>query len=386
LTAGGAFLRWQVSVHGEQSILAFFICKYILALLMHVWGKPKMADEATGRAKGGVARAAALTPERRKEIAQRAIEARWGKVKRAIHGSLDHPLRLGSIEIPCYVLNDETRVLSQRGLHTGIGLSEGGGKSGARKIAELMDQLQRKGIDTNELSARANSPIRFVLPGGGLADGYDAKILPDICAVFITAAQKGKLGKRSGHLAERAATLQHAFATLGIIALVDEATGYQEFRRQDALTRILEEFVAKELQPYIPTFQIDYYREIYRLRGLKYPHDTVKRPQYFGVLTNDIVYKRLAPGVLEELKRVTPRLISGRHKDKLFRRLTQNKGYPKLREHLGAVVTMMQLSNDWHDFLAKLDRLRPRLDLKTIGRPQQLSFDYDSKSDTGKGL
>ena len=267
-----------------------------------------MTDEATGRAKGGVARAAALTPERRKEIAQRAIEARWGKVKRAVHGSLDHPLRLGSIEIPCYVLNDETRVLSQRGLQTGIGLSEGGGKSGARKIAELMDQLQRKGIETNELSARANSPIRFVLlPGGGLADGYDAKILPDICAVFITAAQKGKLGKRSIHLAERAATLQHAFATLGIIALVDEATGYQEFRQQDALTRILEEFVAKELQPYVPTFQLDYYREIYRLRGLEYPHDSVKRPQYFGVITNDIVYKRLAPGVLEELKRVTPR-------------------------------------------------------------------------------
>jgi hypothetical protein len=342
--------------------------------------------EATGKAIGGHARAAALTPERRREIATRAIEARWGKVKRAIHGSLDHPLRLGNIEIACYVLDDETRVLSQRGLQTGIGLSEGGGKSGARRIAELMDQLEGKGINTNNLSARANSPIRFILPGGGLADGYDAKILPDICAAFIDAAQKGKLGKRSIHLAARAAALQHAFATLGIIALVDEATGYQEYRRKDALTRILEEFVAKELQPYVPTFQTDYYREIYRLRGLEYPRDTVKRPQYFGVLTNEIVYRRLAPGVLEELKRVTPRLISGRHKDKLFRRLTQNKGYPKLREHLGAVVTMMQLSTNWHDFMAKLDRLRPRLDLKSLKKGRQLSFDYDLGQDSGTGL
>ena len=157
-------------------------------------------------------------------------------------------------------------------------------------------------------------------------------------------------------------------------------------RAKDALTRILEEFIAKELQPYVPTFQDDYYKEIFRLRGLDFPQDTVKRPQYFGVLTNDIVYKRLAPGVLEELKSVTPRLESGRHKNKLFQRLTANKGYPKLREHLGAVVTMMQLSEDWHDFMKKLDRLRPRMDLKSIKKGQQLSFDYDSKSDPGTGL
>ncbi len=122
------------------------------------------------------------------------------------------------------------------------------------------------------------------------------------------------------------------------------------------------------------------------MRGLQDPKDTVKRPQYFGSLTNDIVYKRLAPGVLEELKRVTPKLQSGRLKDKLFQRLTQNKGYPKLREHLGAVLTMMQLSETWHDFLDKLDRLRPRLDLPQLKKGQQLSFNYDSGKDSGKGL
>lgn len=345
-------------------------------------------EEVTGRAKGGVARAAALSKTERQEIARRAATARWqGPTKKATHGSSDHPLRFGEgIEMGCYVLEDETRVLSQRGLQTGIGLSEGGGKSGARRITELMLHLQEKGINVRDLPARADSPIRFTMPNGGVADGYDARILPDICAVLIEAAQKGKLGRRLAHVAERAAVLQHGFATIGIIGLVDEATGYQEFRKKDALSRILEEFIAKELQPYVPTFQGDYYREIFRLRGLDYPKDSVKRPQYFGMITNDIVYKRLAPGVLEELKRVTPRLMSGRHKEKLFQRLTQNRGYPKLREHLGAVVTMMQLSNDWHDFMSKLDRLRPRLDVKSLAKGRQLSFNYDSGKDTGVGL
>ena len=115
---------------------------------------------------------------------------------------------------------------------------------------------------------------------------------------------------------------------------------------------------------------------------MKYPNDPVQRPRYFGILTNDIVYKRLAPGVLEELKRVTPKHDSGRLKHKYFQRLTANIGYPKLREHLGAVVAVMKLSTDWHDFRAKLDRLYPRHD-----GPTQLAFEYsDEEDDDGKGL
>ncbi len=38
-------------------------------------------------------------------------------------------------------------------------------------------------------------------------------------------------------------------------------------------------------------------------------------------------------------------------------------------------MTMMQLSDNWHDFMKKLDRLRPRLDLRSIKKGQQLSFD-----------
>jgi len=91
---------------------------------------------------------------------------------------------------------------------------------------------------------------------------------------------------------------------------------------------------------------------MFRLRGLEYPNDTVQRPRYFGVLTNDIVYDRLAPGVLEELKKINPKHESGRRKHKYFQWLTTNLGYPKLREHLGSVIAIMKLSVDWR--LARL--------------------------------
>jgi hypothetical protein len=334
----------------------------------------------TGRVRSGRARAEALSPKRRSEIAKGAAAARWsGDVKEATHGSDDHPLRIGDIEIPCYVLSDGTRVLAQRGLQSGIGLSEGGGRRGARRIAELMEGLVKKGINVRGLIARANSPIRFIpLRRGGIADGYEATILPDICAVLIDAARQGKLIPRQAHLAERAGILQHGFATVGIIALVDEATGFQKDRAKDALARILEAFIAKELQPWVRTFPSDYYQEIFRLRGLDYPRDSVKRPMYFGHLTNDIVYDRLAPSVLNELKKVTPRSETGRYTARFFQMLTRNVGYPKLREHLGAVIAVMRLSKDWYDFHAKLDRLYPRL-----GGSTQYSLDYE---DDGKGL
>ena len=175
--------------------------------------------------------------------------------------------------------------------------------------------------------------------------------------------------------------LMRALAHTGIIALIDEVTGYQSQRPPDALTKILEAFIAKELQPYVKTFPSDFYEHLFRLRGLNYKTDSVERPLYFGCLTNDIVYRRLAPGVLAELKKITLRNEAGRPKHKYFQRLTHNLGYPKLREHLGGVVDIMKLSSDYGDFLSKLDRLHPR-----YGQMYLLPIGFDPAKDNGMGL
>jgi hypothetical protein len=146
----------------------------------------------------------------------------------------------------------------------------------------------------------------------------------------------GVLKPSQVHIAAKAELIIRGLAHVGIIALVDEATGYQDDRDRRALAKILEAFVQKELKPWVHTFPADYYRELYRLRGLAYPPKGNKMPRYFGVLTNNIVYERLAPGVLAELRRITPRDDKGRLKDHLHRRLTDDVGHPKLLQHLGA--------------------------------------------------
>ena len=129
------------------------------------------------------------------------------------------------------------------------------------------------------------------------------------------------------------------------------------------------------------TFPPDYYEQMFRLRGLPFPSTSVKRPQYFGQLTNEVVYKRLAPGVLAELKRVTPKNEDGRPTARFFQSLTMNIGYPKLKEHLGAVVALMRVSKTWDQFMNLLNEHYPR-----FGDTVMLPMDYDRTTDTGKGI
>jgi hypothetical protein len=180
--------------------------------------------------------------------------------------------------------------------------------------------------------------------------------LADICDVVLSARKQGILVPQQVHIADQCELLVRGFARIGIIALVDEATGFQYSRTKFAFARILEAFVAKELQPWVKTFPDEYYARLFRLRGLDYRSDSVRRPQYFGTLTNDIICKRLAPGVLSELKKVIPKTESERRKGALSQPLTRNVGYPKLREHLGAAIAYMTISEDYPDFIDRLAR------------------------------
>jgi hypothetical protein len=343
------------------------------------------------RVKAGKARKAALSPERRREIASKAAASRWaGNLPVAEHEG-DFPL--GTSMVSSAVLQNGTRIITQATFLRALGRSRSpkAGTGVLSTVDELPFFLQAEALKPfiSDDLLQSTTPIFYRSKTGGKGVGYDARLLPMVAEVYLRfrdaeMKENGTIPARYERMISAADILIRALANVGIIALVDEATGFQNFRTQDALARILNEYIAKELQPYVPTFPPEFYREIFRLRNLDFPKDSVKRPQYFGCLTNEVVYRRLAPGVLEELKAVTPKLASGRLSTHLFRRLTQTRGYPKLKEHLGAVVTMMQLSDDWHDFMKKLNRLRPRFELPKAS--PQLSFDYDAAKDTGKGL
>ena len=295
---------------------------------------------------------------------------------KVIAGTADRPLQIGKVELPCYVLEDETRVFSQRGMLKGVGLTRGGSRrpseSNGAQIPRFAAQKWIKSHISNELEMALKTPILFRLPTAIVAYGYPATVLVDLCEAILEAYDWGDTTERQDAIVEKARTLHRGFARVGVIALVDEATGYQQIREERALATILERFIAEDLQAWTKTFPLEFYQQICRLK--KWPSiRAIKRPSVIGRYTNDIVYDRLAPGVLAELQRLNPVIPEKKRRlHKHHQRLTPDIGHPALRQHLWAVIALMRAATSWHVFRRNLDRAFPRqyqalsLDLEEI--------------------
>jgi len=300
-----------------------------------------------------------LTKQRKAEIARLGAEARWNLPQAVCDGVIT----LGPAAISCAVLADGTRVLTQAeflealGRHRKANVRKEGGEERVPAI------LQGKAINPfiSKDILEKSRPIKFRTTTGAWASGYRADLLPAVCEVYLKARDAEALPANQKHVAIQAEILIRALAHVGIIALVDEATGYQDVRARDELAQILQAFVATELRKWIRTFPVDYYKQICRLRGLPFPNGSQKFPSYFGHLTNNLVYSRLAPGVLAALRQKNPVVRPGHRKHKHFQWLTDDIGDPRLREHLSSLVALMKAADSWDQFCGMVDRALPPL-------------------------
>jgi hypothetical protein len=339
-----------------------------------------MTDNDNPKVRAALARAEHLTPEQRKQIARDAARSRWdGDLQEATHESSE-PLKIGEMALECAVLKNRTRVITQASFLRSLGRSRSpkAGTGVFTTADNLPFFLQAKGFRpfiTEEVLMSTN-PIFYRTRAGGRGVGYDARLLPLVAEIYLkfrdACLEEGDdIPEQYEHIIKAADILIRGLANVGILALVDENTGYEKDRARGDLEKILEEFVEKELRPWVKTFPDEFYEQLFRLRGLVFPKDRVTKPQYFGHLTNDIFYRRLAPGLLKELKETIPRNAEGRPRGKLFQKLTENLGYRKLLEHIGSAITLMKLSKDgdYDGFVQLLDRIHPR-----YGETRSLQF------------
>lgn len=282
-------------------------------------------------------------------------------------------LILAERSISCAVLEGGIRVLSDRGMSIAFGRDVKGGHTSSDqqsddpenrgvKLPRFLGAKNLKPFIDADLTAGSNSPIEYIpKEGGRTAFGYKAELLPRYCEVWLKARAAGKLRANQQQSATAAEILVRGLAHVGINALVDEATGYQAVRKHDALMKLLETFVAKELQRWTRTFDSEFYEELFRLRGLTYTGAAAK-PSYIGHLTNDLIYARLAPAVLEDLRRKNPiDPAKGRRKQRHHQWLTREHGHPMLQAHIECVKAVMRFSREWREFYFKLNEYRPKI-------------------------
>ena len=341
-----------------------------------------MSDQVTGKAKGGVAAAAKLSPEERRERAQNAASARWTVADNSLP-KVTHrgELAIGDQKIPCAVLDNGKRVISETGLsHALLGSRSGASRrqkkqqeSEGSPIPVFLAPTNLKPFITSELVSGPLTPITYQ-DKGRIIYGFEATLLPTVCDIWLKAREAGALQKQQLDKAQNAEVLMRGLAQVGIIALIDEATGYQAERDKDDLQKFLAMYLSEERLKWAKMFPDEYYRQLFRLKGWTYSPLSVKRPKLVGMLTNQLVYEKLPGNALEELRRLNPvkNKATWRREGTHTQHLSKDLGQVDLRDHLLQLIAVMRVSKNWEVFKRNFAEAFP-----TAGSQMDLFFNED---------
>lgn len=335
-----------------------------------------------GASKGGKARASVLDGEERSDIARKAAEARWAKkkieeggepppkalapkeIETALRpaGPSDLPfsafpgtLTMGTLELECHVLNDGRRVITASEIIRVLRGTKSKPSSPQRYFDSIPDYRENMFADRT---------MQFRVPGRPQpATGFEATVLIDMCDMYIAADENGTLKSNQEGLVKQSWVVMRACSKVGIEALIDEATGYQEVRQKRALQVKLQAFIADEMQDWVKTFPDEFWEELARLEGIRYR--ARHRPLRWGGYVMKFIYNAIDPDVAKELKRRNPKP----HFKENLHQLLRDHGKDKLHQQLGGVIAIMRECKDMNEFRSRFDRVFAKRD--------QMAFDWD---------
>ncbi len=275
------------------------------------------------------------------------------------------------IKIECYVMDNGERVLSLRGAARTMGLSGNGSQALARNLGAqwISPYLSDKLRDWLEKAVRNELPTYKGVRGRNFLP-FEASLFVDLCTAYVDAMHAGDLQTvKQKQTAQRMYIIMTAFAKTGLVAIIDEVTGYQADRDRDALQKVLAAYISEELLPWAKRFPDEFYKQMFRLRGWEYKGKA--KPSYAGKLTNEYIYHYLPKGVLEELKNQTPKSYAGNRTNRYHQHLTEETGLPNLDKQLQQTIALMKASDSWEEF--------DRLFKKAMGEPVQLELNLEEK-------
>jgi len=292
-------------------------------------------------------------------------------------------LTIGDMVMPCAVLEDGTRVINETNIIKNFGSN--GGKNYRLREKSMQDNESRfipLFIASKALQPFIDEifepkdllPIEYETDGGQIVKGYDATILSKVCKVWITAKDAGALQASQLPKAEKAQSLIFNLADTAIIALVDEATGYQFDREKDELQKILGFYISEEKRKWEKTFPDELYKQFFRLNGWDYTVNGIKkRPGVIGTWTNMYIYDQLPFGVKEELKKRVTKSNMGNDVERMHSHLTE-EGAEHLKNQIRDTIPLMRIADTFSEF--------KYLFQKSVDRQKgqfELPFDLDDK-------
>ncbi|ELY2648473.1 P63C domain-containing protein [Cronobacter sakazakii] len=319
------------------------------------------------QAKGGKARAEKLSAKERKDVATNAANQRWQRIKQGLPSAqFEGVLKINDTELEVAVLNNGKRIISQTSVFKALGRPSRGVRAtldGEIILPAFMDAANLVPY-INEDLMEVIKRERYLDNSGVELEGYDASILPLVCDAYLKAREDGALKTNQTETAKKAEILVRSLAKVGIIALVDEATGYQEIRPKAALQAYLDKIISKELAAWAKKFPDEFYENIYKLKNWPWSGMSKNRFSVVAHYTRDLVYERLGDSILQELEKKTPKQSNGQRKNKLHQWFTDDVGNPMLAQHLHSLIMVQRLAiangYGWNRFIKMVDQVMPR--------------------------
>jgi hypothetical protein len=327
-----------------------------------------MSDDSP-QSLGGKARAERLTPEQRSKIAQEAATKRWGEqAPSATFGAPDKPIRIADIQVPCYVLEDGRRVIPTNGMLDTLTMARGGAMVRGMNRLELFVSRDRiKPFVSNDLYERIKNPIKFLI-GKNIAYGFTSDTLIEIAEAVIQADNAGVLQKQQAGIAHQCRVITSSLTRIGLIALIDEATGYQTRRDSDELQKLLTAYLLPEHRPWMQSIPEEFTSEIYRVYGWKRQANN-QGPRYAGKLIRQLIYERMPKPVLPKLDELNPSNKNYQRKHRHHQFLTEKQGLDHFRTQVITVMTLLRISKDKPEFKRHLEAY--------FGSQMSFSFEAD---------
>lgn len=279
-------------------------------------------------------------------------------------------LEIGDSTIPCYVLENGERVFSLKGVVVALIGTDGGQLAEYIKVKSIRPYLPPELIPDENNSIP--SLIKFDTGGNAFSQnaiGVPVEKFMDICIAYSTALAESshqdsqiKLTERQMEIARKADSFLRASAKTGIVALVDEVTGYQYDRAVDALQFKLKLFLDDEMRKWEKTFPDDLWTQFGRLTN--WSGSNHSRPKYWGKLVNELIYGYLDNDVYQWLKKNAPKPVHGMN---YHQWLSSQYGLKKLMEHIWQLIGMASACHS-------MEELRKRMAEKYGRIPIQMTL------------
>ncbi|MDH5219422.1 MAG: P63C domain-containing protein [Gammaproteobacteria bacterium] len=278
-------------------------------------------------------------------------------------------LHIAGNDIQCAVLDNKTRIVNGTNVLKAFGRKQ----MGTSKYQGISPILTSKKLEkyVHDDEYEKLSPVTYLSKNDREIKGYQAEVIQIICEIYLRARDAGDLSDGQQHLATQADIIIRSLAKTGVIALIDEATGYQYEREKDELQKVLSAYISEDFLKWQRRFPRKFYQELFRLCGWEYDPMTLKRPQYLGKLTNKYVYKLLPQGVLSKLRELNPKNQKGNRPRKHFQHLTEDAGLVHLERHLTKIITLFEISDDFNQLDNHVNRVFKDIDQLSLNLEAQ---------------